>query len=436
MCFGIHANDGFGVRLAKVYPLVGEIDFHAVDVGNLFVFVDFLHTLQQGKDIGGGIEIDAIFRDAVLGQTVAELRSLATQLGQMRQNERNTNQSVATGVGSGIDYTAVAFAADHGTGFFHFRHNVHLAHGSRSVVATVLFGDVAQSTRRGEVAHGIAGRVLQHIVSHGHEGVFFAEHGAVFADQCEAVGIGVDDEANVMTTFAHEVADLAEVFLEGFRIVREIAGGFAVEQRHLRNTELTEEFGDDNTSHGIHGVERHGEVGATNGINIHEFELLDHFDVTLIVAVVLDETAEIVDIGKFVSFGIGGTNDFARLSGGKEFAFFVEKFEGVPLTGVVTGGDDHAAAGAFHRYGQFCGGGGGESDVDHVETHAHQRAADDLADHLAGDARIATDYDLAAILATHDIFAQAGESSHRFCNIHGVECVPAAATDRAAESRD
>ena len=126
MCFGIHANDGFGVRLAEVYPLVGEIDFYAVDVGNLFVLVDFLHALQQGKDIGGGIEIDAIFRDAVLGQTVAELRSLATQLGQMRQNERNTNQSVATGVGSGIDYTAVAFAADHGTGFFHFRHHIHL----------------------------------------------------------------------------------------------------------------------------------------------------------------------------------------------------------------------------------------------------------------------------------------------------------------------
>ena len=160
MCFGIHANDGFGVRLAEVYPLVGEIDFHAVDVGNLFVLVDFLHALQQGKDIGGGIEIDAIFRDAVLGQTVAEFRSLATQLGQMRQNERNTNQSVATGVGSGIDYTAVAFAADHGAGFFHFRHHIHLAYGSGSVVATVLFGDVAQSTRRGEVAHGIAGRVL------------------------------------------------------------------------------------------------------------------------------------------------------------------------------------------------------------------------------------------------------------------------------------
>ena len=55
MCFGIHANDRFGVRLAEVYPLVGEIDFHAVDVGNLFVLVDFLHALQQSKDIGGGI---------------------------------------------------------------------------------------------------------------------------------------------------------------------------------------------------------------------------------------------------------------------------------------------------------------------------------------------------------------------------------------------
>ena len=121
--------------------------------------------------------------------------------------------------------------------------------------------------------------------------------------------------------------------------------------------------------------------------------------------------------------------------GGRNSPFFVEKFEGVPLTGVVTGRDDHTTAGTFHRNGQFGRRRGSQTDVDHVEAHAHQRTADDLADHLTGDARIATDYDLATIFAVHHFFAQAGEGGHRFSNIYGVECVPAAATDRAAESR-
>ena len=77
--------------------------------------------------------------------------------------------------------------------------------------------------------------------------------------------------------------------------------------------------------------------------------------------------------------------------GGRNSPFFVEELEGVPLAGVVTGRDDHTTAGTFHGNGQFGRRRGSQTDVDHVEAHAHQRTADDLADHLTGDARIAAD---------------------------------------------
>ena len=51
MCFRINTNDGFGVALAEVYPLVSEVNLHAINVCNLLVFVEFLNLLQNSKDI-------------------------------------------------------------------------------------------------------------------------------------------------------------------------------------------------------------------------------------------------------------------------------------------------------------------------------------------------------------------------------------------------
>ena len=80
VCLGIHTNDGFGVRFAEVYPLVREVDFHTIDICDFLVLVNFFDTLQERENIGRRVEIDAILRNIVLGQAVAELRCLATQL--------------------------------------------------------------------------------------------------------------------------------------------------------------------------------------------------------------------------------------------------------------------------------------------------------------------------------------------------------------------
>ena len=75
------------------------------------------------------------------------------------------------------------------------------------------------------------------------------------------------------------------------------------------------------------------------------------------VGVVFGVMAESIDIGIVEVFGFGNLQHLVAFSGVEEFALLVEEFEGVPMTGVVAGGDDDAATGAFHRYRNFGGGG-------------------------------------------------------------------------------
>lgn len=69
----VNANDGFGVRLAQMYPLVGEVDFHAVDVGNLFIAIHLLYLEQDGIDIGRGSEVDTVLCNEIVGEGSAQL---------------------------------------------------------------------------------------------------------------------------------------------------------------------------------------------------------------------------------------------------------------------------------------------------------------------------------------------------------------------------
>ncbi len=93
---------------------------------------------------------------------------------------------------------------------------VDFADSSRGVVATVGACDVAERTRRAEVADGGSRSVGEDIVGHGDESVFFNEHSSVFHDDGETVDVGVDDKTYIGASLAHQVGDLGEVF--GYRL--------------------------------------------------------------------------------------------------------------------------------------------------------------------------------------------------------------------------
>ena len=120
---------------------------------------------------------------------------------------------------SRIDDSSITFTTNHSTGFLHFGDYIDFTHSGRRVVATVLLGDIAKTTSGREVAHGVARSVLQHVVSNSYKCIFFSKHSAIFADECKTVGVRVYHETDVVTTFAHQITDFGEVFLERFGIV-------------------------------------------------------------------------------------------------------------------------------------------------------------------------------------------------------------------------
>ena len=278
--------------------------------------------------------------------------------------------------------------------------------------------------------------MLQHVVGNGYERIFFTEHRAVLADECQAVHIGVNHKADVVAALAEQVADFAEVFLQRLGVVGEVAGRFGVKTRHVRHAELPEKFRQNDAAHGVHGVDGHVEVGAADGFHVYEFEVFHEFDVALVVAEVLGVAAEAVHVGILKVAAVGEAHHLRGFGGREELALFVEEFQGVPLAGVMAGGDDDAAASLFHRNGQFGGRCGGETDVHHIEAHAHQRAADYVHRHLAGDAGIAAYDDFATEGAAYHFLAQGGVSRNGFCNVYGVERIAHFSADGAAETRN
>ena len=67
----------------------------------------------------------------------------------------------------------------------------------------------------------------------------------------------------------------------------------------------------------------------------------------------------------------------------------VEQLEGVPLLGIVRGGQDDASVSLLEDHGHLHSGGGGQAGVDHVYSAGPQGAADDLVHHWTRDAGVA-----------------------------------------------
>ena len=113
----------------------------------------------------------------------------------------------------------------------------------------------------------------------------------------------------------------------------------------------------------------------------------------------------------------------------------VEQFEGVPLAGIVRGGDDDAAVGVVGSDCEFHARGGAEPDVDDVGAAAQERAFDQVADQRARDAGVAADDDtksFARVLGGGETDVCGGE----FDDVERREVVACRASDGAADARN
>lgn len=65
--FGVYADYRLGVGLAEVYPAVGEVYLHAVNVGHGLVGIAFFHSCEYGIYIDIGGKFDFVFAMAYSG---------------------------------------------------------------------------------------------------------------------------------------------------------------------------------------------------------------------------------------------------------------------------------------------------------------------------------------------------------------------------------
>ena len=140
-----------------MYPAVGEVNLHTVNIINLSGGILCKHLLdldEDGVDIGLWGEVDAILGNLIVGELLTQLADGAVFLGQGSEEEGDAYEGVTTIVALGIDDSAVAFAADDGTYFLHLRGDIDLADGRGCILATVFLRDIAQGAGAGEVGDG------------------------------------------------------------------------------------------------------------------------------------------------------------------------------------------------------------------------------------------------------------------------------------------
>ena len=101
-------------------------------------------------------------------------------------------------------------------------------------------------------------------------------------------------------------------------------------------------------------------------------------------AMVDGDLAQLVDIGIVEAFLLSHIEHLLAFGGVEKLALAVEQLQGVPLAGVVAGGDDDAAVGLTHAHGQLGGRRRGKADIEHVAAHAHKGATHHVTHHRTG----------------------------------------------------
>ena len=137
-----------------MYPTVGEVKLHTIDVGDLYAWLArilLLHTRENCINVNFGREVNALLGYLVRRIGLAKLADgerwfVGTQLGQVGEEEGYAYEGIASVVGFGIDDTAIAFATDDGVGLLHLGHDIHFTDSSCTVLAATGTCHIAQST--------------------------------------------------------------------------------------------------------------------------------------------------------------------------------------------------------------------------------------------------------------------------------------------------
>ena len=440
---GIDADDGLGVGLAEVHPLLLRLedDLDAVDVVDILAGIDLLELAEDTVDEGRVAEQDLVLRDEILWIGLLQLADGHLLMGQVGQEQGHAHHGVATGVDGRIDDAAVAFAADEGSHLVHQGGHVHLT-DCRSVVGAAMgLRHIAQRAGGRQVGHRgdrlpfLLGQAAE-VVGDAHEGIFLHKGFPVLADQGEPVHIRVHAHAEVRLLADDGTAQVHEVHGKRLRVVGEIARRIAVEFDAF-HAQALEQARHDDAAHGIDGVHHHGEMRVADGLHIHGRKGQDGVQV-LVGEILFLDRAQVVDLREGELLGGGKVQDGLAFHRGEELALVVQELEGVPLARVVAGGQDDATVGLREEDGHLGGRRRGETAFDDIDAATHEGPDDELFHHVARQAGVLADDDLVAgtVRLRLALGQRRGIGCREFHDIDRSEGVARCATDGAADTGD
>ena len=180
----------------------------------------------------------------------------------------------------------------------------------------------------------------------------------------------------------HLVHDAREVLLQGLGVMGKVARHVAVEEL-IAYAQSLKQFGQDKTSHAVDAVHTHGEACLANSIGIDQLQVQNGLDMAVVETVVHGDMSKCINVSIVEVFALSNLQHLVAVGSSEELALAVEQLQGIPLAGIVRGCDDDAAVGTAHAHGQLGGRCRGIADVNDVEAHAHQGAANNVAHHGA-----------------------------------------------------
>ena len=298
----------------------------------------------------------------------------------------------------------------------------------------MLLSNVAQGTCGTQVRHRGTLHVVENVIGHRYQRVLLSIHLSVLLDECQAVHIGVDHHAEVVTALGASVHDAAEVLGDGLRIVCEVAIGLTIEEGSL-HAERLEQVGQDLATHRVDRVDDHLEVSLLDGLHIHKLQGEHRVDVALVERVVLRVMAEAVNVSILKILSCSDVEHLVAVVLRQELTLLVEQLERIPVAGVVAGGDDDTTCSTTPLHGELCGRRSGQADVHHIVANTHERTTDHVLHHLTRDTCVASNHDLVAcrLAATAD---EGGVSRCKLHNVKRVQSVARTASDGTTDARN
>ena len=341
------------------------------------------HLLVAQFELFLGHGVRRIFGNELFGATVM-VRHPA-------EHEGGSDQGIAAVMERRENHAAVAFATDNATLFDHLQAHVDFADFSTAKFATVLFGHILVHAACRQINTNTALLLAEHFFSRNGERIFFTDTLAKAIDESATVRIGVNSKAHCATVILYRLAEVTQVFGNGFGATGEGAIGFAMYSYDI-TTKLFQQTRNNVRPSAIHGIYGHLKVLGLDSFHIHKRNLqgaIHMHAVGILHELVLAHVA-VVGIIKIIS--IGEFKQLLYIGRTKEQALVIQELEGVPFQRIVACRNDNAGIGLQFGGEDFHRGRRGKAHFYDIYARETANARHELANGITGRTAVATDH--------------------------------------------